>query len=227
LASQPIDFGSSKDGRKRGDWKSIYSDKKAKRLILFETFYSITLLVLSPVLLLTIWYFKCKINHSHTNTEVTNVGKIASLMSANSDLFCRYAYAWAGGLYGGAILATKWLYHSIGRGFWHSDRLWWRILSPMVSASVAVGFIWIIDAELIAIFNKKAAQNTPVILGTSFLIGLFSDGAIAKLSEIADVLFGTTTKKFSAKDDSNNKHGSTENATEDPCSTEGTTDEQG
>ncbi len=62
-----------------------------------------------------------------------------------------------------------------------------------------MGFAWIIDAEFITIFDKTAAQETPVILATSFLIGLFSDGAMAKMSDIADALFGTTTKKFSSE----------------------------
>ncbi|HEG43313.1 MAG TPA: hypothetical protein ENH94_04605 [Phycisphaerales bacterium] len=192
MARETTDFGSSDDGRELGVWQSKYSDAKAKRQIRYEAVYTIILLVIAPAFLLIIWQYKCSVADA-------DHGKSMLLDANDCNLLCRYAYAWAAGLYGGAVFATKWLYHSIGKGFWHSDRWGWRILSPLVSSAVAVAFIWIIDAEFITIFNKEAAQETPVVLASAFLIGLFSDGAIAKMSDIADALFGTTTKKFTSQ----------------------------
>ena len=193
LAHQTTDFGSSDDGRQLGYWQSKYSDTNAKKQIKIEAIYTFALLLIAPAVLLLIWHIKCRVADADPTKHMP-------LDTATCNLLCRYAYAWAGGLYGGTVFATKWLYHSIGKGFWHSDRWWWRILSPFVSSAVAVAFIWIIDAEFITILNKDAVHETPVVLATAFLIGLFSDGAIAKMSDIADALFGTATKKFSAED---------------------------
>ncbi len=117
MTTQTTHFGSSDDGRKHGDWPSKYTDTKAKIQIRWEAVYSVVLLVVVPVILLLIWHIKGKVAEADpTKTMLLDI--------STCNLLCRYAYAWAGGLYGGAVFTTKWLYHSVGKGFWHSDR-WW------------------------------------------------------------------------------------------------------
>jgi hypothetical protein len=45
-------------------------------------------------------------------------------------------------LAGGAIFATKWLYHSVAKGEWNRDRILWRFIAPINSAvlATAAGF---------------------------------------------------------------------------------------
>ena len=70
------------------------------------------------------------------------------------------------------------------------DRRPWRGLAPLVSGVLGVVFVWMIDSELLSIFNGNSIERTPVILTVGFLVGYFSDRALAKMSEVATVLFG-------------------------------------
>lgn len=174
-----LDMGSSDDGRNIGQWETRYADAKWK--IRLEAFFCGFLLLFCPVLILAIWFLRC------------NQGEDDALFSNFcSNTFCRYAYAWSAGLFGGTVFITKWLYHSVGKGFWNLDRRLWRFLSPFVSASLAVVIIWMIDSELIKIFDSESVKKSQVVLSTSFLVGIFSDNAMAKMSEIATALFGKT-----------------------------------
>lgn len=50
------------------------------------------------------------------------------------------------------------------------------------------------------IFDAKATESHSLVVGFSFLIGYFSDNAIAKLLEVAETLFGTTRAKEKHKE---------------------------
>lgn len=173
--------GDFSDERKLGDWKTRYPEKEAKRAIVLEAVYTAALLFICPISLFVIWLVKC--NHIDL-----------SMQKNQCALFCRYAYAWFGGLFGGTIYTMKWLYHSVAHGQWNIDRRFWRYLSPHLSAALAVAFIWMIDSELLSVFDGQAVEKTPVVLSCSFLVGYFSDRAVAKMSDIANVLFGVSKK---------------------------------
>jgi len=42
------------------------------------------------------------------------------------------------------------------------------------------------------IFDSRAVESAPTIVGIGSLVGYFSDSAIAKLREVADTLFGVS-----------------------------------
>lgn len=167
------------DERERGEWKTRYEGREAKRAILLEAIYLAVLLLGCPLFIILIWLIKC----DHIKVPVT---------PGQCHVFCRYAYAWLGGLYGGTVYTTKWLYHGVAHAKWNIDRRIWRFLSPHLSAALAIAFIWMIDSELFSIFEGESVQKTPVVLSCAFLVGYFSDRAAAKMAEFATVLFGVS-----------------------------------
>ncbi|MEE9585738.1 MAG: hypothetical protein V3W09_02435 [Nitrososphaerales archaeon] len=167
------------DERKRGEWKTRYEEREAKRAILLEAIYLAVLLLVCPLFLILIWLIKC----DHIKVTVP---------PGQCPVFCRYAYAWLGGLYGGTVYTAKWLYHGVAHGLWNIDRRLWRFLSPLLSAALAIAFIWMIDSELVSIFEGESVQKTPVVLSCAFLVGYFSDRAAVKMGHIAIALFGVS-----------------------------------
>jgi len=164
------------DGRQQGDWKSRYSDKEPRRAILFEAVYISLLFFACPVLLYLIWGGL--------------VSSVLGLEGEKSDTLCRYAYAWVGGLFGGTLFDLKWLYHSVAHGVWNRDRLLWRILAPHLSSGLAFAVATMIASGVLVIFNPDSLNKPALVVGTAFLVGYFSDTALAKLSDVAYSLFG-------------------------------------
>jgi len=114
------------------------------------------------------------------------------LSPGQSETFTRYAFAWLGGTLGGLLFAMKWLYHGVAKQIWNLDRSLWRYLTPHISGglafAVAVTFASIIASEQGALISGTKA----VAMG--FLVGFFSDNAVAKLSEVAETLLGPTRR---------------------------------
>ena len=111
----------------------------------------------------------------------------------------KFTYAWIGGTLGGTLFSTKWLYHSVARNLWNQDRFLWRIFTPHISGALAFSFILLISSGIISLFSPAAMERNNAVFGFSFLIGYFSDSAIAKLTEIANTLFGATQKEASKR----------------------------
>ena len=163
------------DGRKIGNWESRYNDPVAKKAIRWERNYLILIFwssIILPILVsLFLFFFS-----SQTGFDCTNLKK--------------YYFAWAGGTLGGTMFSAKWLIHSIAKYNWNIDRQIWRILTPHLSAALALIFIILINSEMLNI-------ATPISLtihkcyGIGFLVGYFSDNAIGKLTELAQVVFGS------------------------------------
>lgn len=168
------------DGRKPGDWKSRYPDKEARNAIIFEALYGFILLLLSPVILFLVWLRCYNIGYYLSNLQCDTIG--------------RYAYAWFGGLFGGNLFTLKWLYHSVAHSTWNKDRRLWRLLAPHLSGAIAFAFICMIDSRILLIFDAQSTKSPPVVVSVAFLVGYFSDTALAKMSEIAMSLFGTKGK---------------------------------
>lgn len=168
------------DDRKPGDWKTRYPDKEARRAICFEAVYTVAWFVVCPIMFVAIW--------------LEGVKKYFGLSDVQSEVLCRYAYAWIGGLMGGTMYSLKWLYHSVAHWCWNRDRRLWRLCTPHVSAALAFVFVCLIQSGLFPFFEQTFVRRPSVIVTIAFLVGFFSDNAFAKLSEIAMKLFGTAGK---------------------------------
>lgn len=95
-----------------------------------------------------------------------------------------YCFAWVGGMIGGISFTTKWLYRTVARGYWHEERRLWRIFTPWISGVLAVVFVVIMSC-----YTTGEVYSIPESCGIGFLVGYFSDTAIGKLSDIANVIF--------------------------------------
>lgn len=97
------------------------------------------------------------------------------------------------GLLGGTVYGGKWLYHAVAKGIWSEDRAIWRFLSPWISLGTTLGVSSLFFAGLF-----KAGGSAPStfsghsLVGIGFLIGYFSDMALAKMKDVTEVLFGET-----------------------------------
>jgi hypothetical protein len=167
------------DGRERYDWETKYPPDALKD-ISFERKYLFGLLYGVPVLMVLIW-------------SKWFWGEMG-LGSAKYSILARFSYAWLGGMLGGTVFDLKWLYHSVAKGMWHQDRAPWRHFTPHVSGALAFAFFTLISSSLIKIFDQTAFESSVSVVAISFLIGYFSDSAVAKLTELAETLFGTTRK---------------------------------
>jgi hypothetical protein len=114
----------------------------------------------------------------------------------------KYGLAWLGGVLGGTLFDVKWLYHSVARQFWHLDRRLWRLFTPHLSGGLAFVVVALISSGILRIFDPQALQSPSLVVGIAFMVGYFSDSAVAKLSEIAATLFGTVRAKEKHKDGS-------------------------
>jgi hypothetical protein len=107
----------------------------------------------------------------------------------------KYGFAWAAGTLGGVLFDLKRLYHTVARGLWHLDRRLWRIFTPHISGGLSFFVLALISSGALRIFDSKATNSPALVIGLGFLVGYFSDSAIAKLTEVAETLFGTTRSK--------------------------------
>lgn len=97
------------------------------------------------------------------------------------------------GLVGGTMFGLKWQYRVAARGWWHKDRRVWRICSPLLSAALAMMVGITIDGGLLGLsFSHSPASPTSTLLSVGFVTGYFADSALAKLHDIASVVFGTS-----------------------------------
>ncbi len=165
------------DGRRVGQWKTRYSDPEAQKAIRLEAAYAAFLLLLCPLLLLLVW--------------IVPLSVIPSMGDEACKILCRYGFAWIGGLFGGTLYTMKWLYHVVAHGRWHRDRRLWRLLAPHLSAALAFVFICMVESGILPVFDRTVTRRPSAVVAMAFLVGYFSDTALAKMSEIAISLFGT------------------------------------
>lgn len=179
------------DGRKRGDWKSIYKDDKALKAIKFEA------TVLAGILAALI--FIAGISVSLVNQHYTFIliqGDEASQGTAASVNFSLLAIFFVGCV-GGVTFSIKWLIHAVAKGKWHLDRRLWRFFVPFTGGVYACVVMTLYDAGLFhgPLPNGADPTGHALTLGLAFLVGYFSDGVSGLLSNIANAVFGTVEKK--------------------------------
>lgn len=170
------------DGRDVLDWRSRYSDSEAQKNINREAIYlGGLLLFFVPTCMLTLWLDGPKLWFGIPDTKYPSIA--------------RYGIAWASGTLGGTLFSLKWLYHVVARGLWNMDRRLWRIFTPHISGGLAFAVTALISSGIVKIFDREAVNSLAMVVGVSFIVGYFSDNAIAKLSELAETLFGATRNK--------------------------------
>jgi hypothetical protein len=176
-------FGQSDptDNRKLLQWESRYP-AEARKSINFEAVYLGLLLFLNPLLLLLLSAHAPNLIWSRFDLPIR-------------EAVTTYGLAWVAGTLGGTLYALKWLYHVVARGLWNLDRRLWRLFTPHISGGLAFAVIALISSDITRIFDARATNSHALVVGVAFLTGYFSDSAVAKLTDIADTLFGTTRSK--------------------------------
>lgn len=169
------------DGRERYEWKSRYNDPIAQRGIRWEAVYLGILLFGFPVVMAVFW--------------LRYPEHLLHLDDQRYAPVTKYVFAWASGSLGGVLFDVKWLYHSVARGFWHQDRRLWRVFTPHISGGLSFFVLALVASGGLRIFDSAATDSLALVIGLGFLVGYFSDSAIAKLTEVAETLFGTIRAK--------------------------------
>ena len=163
------------DGRKPYEWTTRYPPQALSK-IRCEAIYLFIVLLCSLLLIFATWK-----------------GWVSYLLSVAPGQVLtlnQYAYYTAAGILGGVTFDIKYFYRSVARGFWNQDRRLWRIMSPLVAMTVAFVVGAMIDASLIA---TNLSFSGAAFVSIGFLAGYFADHAVAKMYEIACVLFGKST----------------------------------
>ena len=102
-----------------------------------------------------------------------------------------------GGIIGSWIFSVKWYVRSITHKIWRYDLIAWRLTSPWMGIFLAVSAFAMIKSGLLGVIPQKA-QNADERLysyALGFLMGLFSDVVMGKLTEVAQTLFGRTAQE--------------------------------
>lgn len=178
-ADPPLENSTNSDSRAPFDSKSKWSneDRKAQRN---EGIY---LAITGAIGIVTVAVI--------INTMCPPGATGASTLAAFPSLLL----AFAAGLVGGTSFAVKWWYRSIGRGLWHYDRQAWRVSVPWQSAAVAMFVHLLFRSDLIGILNPAVLDRIFNVTAFGFLVGYFSDSAIAKMAEVSESLFGGSKER--------------------------------
>jgi hypothetical protein len=164
--------GVNTDGRLKFDWNSRYPPE-ARRQQHIECSYVSVLLFSSLLAIFLTWL--------GITSDWLGLGQSRGVV------FRRYSYFCLGGLLGGTVFGAKYLYRVCARGYWTEDRRLWRVLSPWLSLTVALIVGTFLHSGII---TATKAMSSPLALGLGFIIGYFSDHALLKMQELAEVLFG-------------------------------------
>ena len=174
--------GDPTDGRKKYECESAYA-LGCRFQIFAEALYLTALMLVAAYLV--IWYI------SGDMQLIFFEGSTTRLSRPVRDLL---AFPIAG-LMGGTMFGLKWQYRVSARGWWHKDRRIWRLCSPWLSAALAMMVGVAIDGGLLGLsFSQNAANPTSTLLSVGFVTGYFADSALAKLQDIAAVVFGTSPR---------------------------------
>ncbi len=174
------------DNRELYDYESRYPDERPSKWQKKEATYLSILLFLGLTLVLlnyldVLYYMLCSIN---SNIDYVLCKKVC--------------YCAIFGFLGGITFDIKYFYRSIARGFWNEDRVFWRIFSPWLSITLAL--------VMSAVLNKTVIEsNVAMSICIGFFSGYFSDDAIAKMHDVAQVIFSRT--KSNVQDDCDNISG--------------------
>lgn len=168
------------DERLKYDWKSRWDGEAKKHIYLDAVLVGIFLIVTLVAIFLT-WrgYAFAYLVDGCTDCSRTT--------------FNRYVYFFLGGQLGGTLFAVKYLYKVVARGFWHLDRRLWRIFTPLIAGSLGLAIGAMIDSGILGLTTKVSGGSAYFSVG--FIAGYFADSALAKMQEVADIVFGSTERR--------------------------------
>jgi hypothetical protein len=108
------------------------------------------------------------------------------------DTVDRLLYCGLGGITGSWIYSVKWYVRSVSGGIWKHDLVAWRLTSPFLGLFLAVSTYIIIQTGLLGVTFATKVDNDHkgYAYSIGFLVGLFSDDVMGKLTEVAGTLFG-------------------------------------
>jgi hypothetical protein len=175
---QNLDKKITNDGFEVGDYCSRYFGKCTIQLC-FEGGWLAVLLTIPFVLFI---YSGCDIHN---------------LTTLWPPLGNHIALAWFSGLLGGAVFATKWFYRSVAHGIWSRDRVFWRFLSPLMSAALGVFAYLLLKGNILSLINPALFNDATNICVVGFLTGMCSDSVMAALSSLSSKLFPNPKNKDS------------------------------
>jgi hypothetical protein len=178
------------DGRKPAHWKTRYPDE-ARKWIRIEAGYLVLLSLASLAGVLYMLYLVCD---GGSPCPATTEATVPSAYPPNYLPFTTCVGALVAGLLGGCCFGIKWLYHGVAKQLWNEDRRLWRFFMPPLSGVVALFTMLLLASDLLQIFDKDFIRRPIAVIAFSFLIGYFSDRALAKMAELADTLLGRTDK---------------------------------
>lgn len=181
--------GDYTDGRARGDWKAFYPPE-ARKWIRIEAIYLVAVFFACLAGVFYVVYSLCRLPET---------AAAAVIEDQKCAPFLAYLGAWIAGMLGGCSFGIKWMYHSVAKRIWHEDRRLWRFLSPHLSGVVSLFMVFLVSSGLLQLFDKNFLQRWIAVIAFSFLVGYFSDKALAKMAEVADTLFGATEQKTHSK----------------------------
>jgi len=176
----PVGFSPAdlSDGREKGNWETRYPEE-ARKIIIKEFFYLI-LIFISSILLPLFVLIWLKL---YENT-----------LPFNADNIKKFFFGGTGGCFGGCVFSAKWLIHSVAKDTWNVDRWLWRVLTPIQSAGLAFITILLVNSQILS-FVKPNELGIQYCYALGFLVGYFSDNAIGKMTEVAQVFFGSSMGK--------------------------------
>ncbi|MDB6066845.1 MAG: rane protein of unknown function [Pedosphaera sp.] len=180
--------GDYTDGKKPGEWETSYPTK-ARQEILYESIY------------LGVMFFSCVLGIFYIikrlcETSIPDEPLMGNLndTSHKSAMFLGLLGAYISGTLGGCSFSIKWMYHIVAKRGWHQDRRLWRIFSPHLSGVVSLIMVFLMASGLLQLFDKTFVERPIGVMAFGFLVGYFSDKALAKMAEVADTLFGGQKK---------------------------------
>jgi hypothetical protein len=176
------------DHRRRGEFKTRY-DRSAWWQIGLEFAYLIFLLVLCSIALVWVGYVVGA-------TSPEDYRQYGSIVYPRDRSFLLAVTITLSGIVGGTAFALKWLYHSVAKWLWNTDRILWRLIVPFLSGMLAFFVSAMITAGIVSVFNAAFFSNFYGALGGGFFIGYFSDNVLAALQNLAVKWFGTVDKRF-------------------------------
>ena len=173
------------DGRKPLEWKSDYPSD-ARKYIRWETAYLLVILSVCVCGIFYVIYQTCEVSEDPSSSATFQNPQCPNA------IFWGFLGALLAGTLGGCCFGIKCMYHFVAKLMWHEDRRLWRLLSPLVSGVLSLIMVFLVASGLLQIFDSKFVEHSIRVMAFSFLVGYFSDKALAKMAEVADTLFGSS-----------------------------------
>lgn len=159
------------------DWKSAYPLEAWKR-IRWEGFYLAGVLVIGAIVAVIILRLAPRLEN-HLLTQ-------------------RILCCALGGITGSWIYCVKWYIRAVTNRIWHYDMVVWRLISPFLGIFLAISVYVVLQTGLMGVtFTQQNAATDPKLYAYAigFIVGLFSDDVMGKLTEVAKTLFGKSAPK--------------------------------